>query len=130
MVDGIPILKKLHIDCEACAFSKQHKDEFPAVKDRKQRDTLELVHTNLCGPIQTRSLGGAYYFLIFVNDCTRFTWVYFLRHKSHAFDYFKQFGNMIKKQTRKFIRFLRSDQGREFKKGDFNKYCKEHGIQQ
>ena len=78
MVNGLPVLKKLHIDCEACAFGKQHRDEFPTVKDRKQRDTLELVHTDLCGPMQTRSLGEAYYFLIFVDDCTRFTWVYFL----------------------------------------------------
>jgi len=79
MVDGIPVLKKLHIDCEACAFEKQHRDEFPIVKDRKHRDTLELLHTDLCGPMQTRLLGGVYYFIIFVDDCTRFTWVYFLR---------------------------------------------------
>ena len=58
MVEGLPVLKKLHIDCEACAFGKQHRDEFPAVKDRKHRDILELVHTDLCGPMQTRSLGG------------------------------------------------------------------------
>lgn len=51
MVDALPILKKFHIDCEACAFGKKHRDEFPVVKDRKQRDTLELVHTDLCGPI-------------------------------------------------------------------------------
>ena len=59
VVDGLPVLKKFHIDCEACAFGKKHRDEYPIVKDRKQRDTLELVHTNLCGPMQTRSLGGA-----------------------------------------------------------------------
>ncbi len=129
MVNGLPVLKKLHIDNEACAFGKQHRDEFLSVKDRKQRDTLKLVHTDLCGPMKTRSLGGTYYFLIFVDDCTRFTWVYFLRQNSHAFEYFKQFRNMIEKQARKFIRILRSNQGREFKKGDFIKYCKEHGIQ-
>ena len=129
MVDGLPVLKRLHINCEACAFGKQHRDEFPIIKDRKQRDILELVHTDLCGPMQTRSLGRAYCFLIFVDDCTRFTWVYFLRQNSHAFEYFKQFRNMIEKQIGKFIRILRSDQGGEFKKGDFNKYCKEHRIQ-
>lgn len=99
MVNGIPILKNLPIDCEACAFRKQHRDEFLDVKDKKQRDTLELVHTDLCGPMQTRSLGGAYIFLIFVDECTRFTWVYFLRQKNHAFEYFKQFRSMIKEKT-------------------------------
>jgi len=99
MVYGLSVLKKLHIDCEACAFGKQHRDEFSAVKYRKQWDTLELVHNDLCGPMQTRLLGGAYNFLIFVDDCTKLTWVYFLRLKSHAFEYFKQFRNMIEKQT-------------------------------
>jgi len=130
IVDGIPVFKKLHIDYEACALSKQHRDEFPAIKDRKQRYILELVHTDLCGPMQTRSLGGAYYFLIFVDDCKRFKWVYFLKQKSHAFEYFKQFRNTIEKQSGKFIRILRSNQGGEFKKGVFIKYCKKHGIQQ
>jgi len=49
MVNGLPILIKLHIDCEGCAFSENHRDEFLAIKDRKQRDTLKLVHTDLCG---------------------------------------------------------------------------------
>ena len=56
MVDGLPVLKKLHIDCEACAFGKQHRDEFPAIKDRKQRDILKLVHTDLCGQDRATSL--------------------------------------------------------------------------
>ena len=105
-MNGLRVLKNFHIDCEACAFDKQHRDEFHVVKDRKQRDTIELVHTDLCGPIQTRFLGGAYYFLIFVDAFTRFTWVYFLKLKSHAFEYFKQFRNMIEKKIGKFIGFL------------------------
>lgn len=52
----------------------------------------------------------------------------FLRQKSHVFEYFKQFRSMIEKQTGKFIKTLRLDQGGEFKKGDFIKYYKKHGI--
>jgi hypothetical protein len=65
--------------------------------DRRKRDILELVHTDLCGPMQTRSLGGAYYFLLFIDDYTRFTWVYFLRKKSDTFEYFKEFRSMVEK---------------------------------
>ena len=121
MVNVLPVLKSMHVECEACALGKLHRDEFLVIVDRKQRDILELVHTDLCGPMQTMSLGGACYFLIFVDECTRFTWVYFLRQKSHAFEYFKQFKSMIEKQTRKFIKILRSDQCGEFNKGDFIK---------
>ena len=51
MVNGHPIFKSMHVDCEACALGKLHRDEFRAIVDRKQRDILELVHTNLCGPM-------------------------------------------------------------------------------
>ena len=82
-----------------CALGKMHRDEFPSNSDRRKKDVLELIHTDVCGPMQTRSLGGAYYFLLFIDDCTRDTWVYFLRRKSDVFEYFKEFRNMVEKQT-------------------------------
>lgn len=97
MVNGFPILKNVHVHHEACALGKMHKDDFPINLDRKKRDILELLHTDLCGPMQMRSLGGAYYFLLFVDVCMGFTWVYFLRKKSHNFEYFKDFKSMIEK---------------------------------
>ena len=97
MVECINVLKPVHIDFDACALGKMHKDEFLVNVDRRKRDILELVHTDLCGPMQTRSLGSAYYFLLFIDDCTRFTWVYFLRNKSHTFEYFKEFRSMVEK---------------------------------
>jgi hypothetical protein len=51
--------------------------------------------------MQTRSLGGAYYFLIFIDDKTRYTWVYFMRKKSDVFEYFKEFKNMVEKKNMK-----------------------------
>jgi transposase InsO family protein len=86
------------------------------------------VHTDVCGPMHTRSLGGAYYFLLFIDDFTRYTWVYFLRRKSDVFEYFKEFRNMVEKQTGKTIKILHSDQGGEYRLGNFIKYCKDHGI--
>jgi hypothetical protein len=62
MVEGLPMLKNEYVACEGCALGKMHRDEFPSNPDRRRRDVLELVHTDVCGPMQTRSLGGAYYF--------------------------------------------------------------------
>jgi hypothetical protein len=106
MVEGIPVLKNEYSTCEGCALGKMHREEFPTHIDKRKRDILELVHTDVCGPMQTRSLGGAYYFLIFIDDCTKYTWVYFLRKKSDVFEYFKEFKNMVEKQTRKYIKIL------------------------
>jgi len=77
MVDGLPALHNIKLECDGCALGKMHRDEFPLHVNRKERDILELVNTDICGPMQTRSLGGAYYFLLFTDDCTRFSWVYF-----------------------------------------------------
>ena len=49
VVEGLPVLKLVHIDCDACALGKFHKDEFLVNADRRRRDILELVHTDLCG---------------------------------------------------------------------------------
>jgi hypothetical protein len=71
-------------------------------KEKKQREIIELIHTDVCGPMQTMSLGGAGYFLIFVDDRSRFTWAYFIRKKSDVFEYFKEFKTMVEKQTFKW----------------------------
>ena len=97
MVEGLPILKHVHIDCDACALENLHIDEFLVNADRRRRDILDMVHTDLCGPMRTRSLGGAYYFLLIIDDCTRFTWVLFFKKKSHTFEYFKEFRSMVEK---------------------------------
>ena len=101
MVEGLPMLKNVNIPCEGCALGKMHRNEFPSNPDKKKRDVLDLVHSDVCGPMQTRSLGGAFYFLLFIDDCTRYTWLYFVRRNSDVFEYFKEFRNMVEKQTEK-----------------------------
>ena len=130
MVEGLLVLKYTHIDCDARALGKFHRVEFLVNPDKKKRDVLELVHTNLCGPMKTRSLGGAYYFSLFIDDYAGFTWVYFFKKKSNTFEYFKEFRRMVEKKTSKCITILCSDQGGECKKACVLKYCKDNGIQQ
>jgi transposase InsO family protein len=107
-----------------------HRDEFPSNPDKKKRDVLDLVHTDVCGPMHTRSLGGAFYFLLFIDDCMRYTWVYFIRQKSDVFEYFKEFITMVEKKIGKSIKILHLDQGGEYKSRSFIIYCKDHGIVQ
>lgn len=54
MVEVLSIMKKDHIECEACALSKQHIEEFPIHKEKRNAKILELIHTYICGPMQTR----------------------------------------------------------------------------
>ena len=59
MVEGLLELKSEHLECEACALGKQHREEFPLHTEKKQRELIELIHTDVCGPMQTMSIGGA-----------------------------------------------------------------------
>ena len=60
MVEGIPMLKNENVVCDGCALGNMHKDEFSSNPDRKKRDVLDIVHIDVCGPMQTKSLGGAF----------------------------------------------------------------------
>jgi transposase InsO family protein len=88
------------------------------------------VYNVVCGPLQTRALGGEYHFLIFIDDRTRYTWVYFMRKKSDVFEYFKEFKNMVEKKIGRNINILMSYQGGEYTSGEFTRYYKKNGIQQ
>ena len=79
MVKGIPTLKRGNAKCESCIFGKQHRENFLTSSWRANRH-LQLVHSDIFGPLPT-SLGGCKYFLLFVDDFSKMTWVYFLKQK-------------------------------------------------
>ena len=78
--------------------------------------------------MQNQSIGGSFYFLTFIDDFSRKVWVYFLKHKSDTFTYFKEFKAEAEKQSGKFVKVLRSDGGGEYDSREFVDFCKHHGI--
>jgi transposase InsO family protein len=89
---------------------------------------LELVHTDVCGPMATQARGGYSYFITFTDDLSRFGYVYLMKYKSEAFDKFKEYRAEVEKQTGKSIKTLRSDRGGEYLSREFLDYLKECGI--
>lgn len=67
--------------CYVCPLAKQRRLSFPSHNNRSQH-AFELVHCDIWGPYHISTISGYRYFLILVDDCTRFTWVFLLRHKS------------------------------------------------
>ena len=74
--------------CDACQFGKQVKVSFKPKKCVSTSKPLELLHLDLFGPTQITSLGGKRYYLVVVDDYSRYTWVIFLTHKDDAFKNF------------------------------------------
>ena len=76
----------------------------------------------------TQARGGYSYFITFTDDLSRFGYVYLMKHKSEAFDKFKEYESMVEKQTEKSIKVLRSDRGGEYLSTEFLDYLKVNGI--
>ena len=117
--EGLPLIDKPERVCEACIFGKQHRDTFPIGKFYRARTLLEIVHSDICVPMQTSSIGGCKFFLTFIDDYSRKTWVYLLKHKSDAFSYFQQFKALVENQSGHRIKILRTDIGGEYVSNEF-----------
>jgi hypothetical protein len=121
------IIDSKHV-CEDCLVGKQHRDSIPKSSNWKSTKRLELVHSDICGPITPASNSGNKYILTFIDDFSRKTWVYFLKNKSSAFEYFKKFKCLVEKETGAAICCLRTDRGGEFNSIEFKDFCEENGI--
>ena len=86
----------------------------PHFQVERKTDLLELVHTDICelGGILTR--GGNRYFITFIDDFSKFTYVYLMKNKSDAFENFKTYLNEVENQFGRKIKRIRSDRGREY----------------
>ncbi|KAL0329071.1 UNVERIFIED_CONTAM: Retrovirus-related Pol polyprotein from transposon TNT 1-94 [Sesamum radiatum] len=128
IVEGLPKVQINANPCENCIIEKQHRTPFPKGKSWRASALLELIHSNICGPMRTISLGPHRYFLTFTDDYARMTWVFFLKEKSEAFTIFKRFKALVEKQNDSSIKTMRSDRGDEYTSQEFEEYCKDEGI--
>ena len=114
--------------CESCAFGKSHRQPFPTEGRTRGTAIGYLVHTDVCGPMSVASPGGSRYFIVFKDDFTGFRSLYFMKQKSEAFHFFKQFSSLLKTQTGHVIKTLRSDNGGEYINGEFAAHLAKEGI--
>ncbi|CAB75469.1 copia-type reverse transcriptase-like protein [Arabidopsis thaliana] len=128
MVRGLPCINHPNQVCEGCLLGNQFKMSFPKESSSRAQKPLELIHTDVCGPIKPKSLGKSNYFLLFIDDFSRKTWVYFLKEKSEVFEIFKKFKAHVEKESGLVIKTMRSDSGGEFTSKEFLKYCEDNGI--
>jgi hypothetical protein len=126
LVKGLPTFKKENSKCEACILGKQKREAFPTSSWRATK-YLELIHSDIWGPMES-SFGGCQYFILFIDDHTRMMWVYFLKAKSKSFEKFVNFQHMVENETRENVASLRTDNGGEFTSTEFNDYCRNNGI--
>ena len=137
---GVKRMKKLHADgllesldyesldtCEPCLMGKMTKTPFFGTMERAT-NLLEIIHTDVCGPMSVEARGGYRYFLTFTDDFSRYGYIYLMKHKSETFEKFKEFQSEVGNHCNKKIKFLRSDRGGEYLSYEFGFYLKQCGI--
>lgn len=135
LVKGIEITKcssqcsEKDKNCGVCMQGKLTRVKIPTHSVNRSQAILDLVHTDVCGPMQTVTPSGKKYILTFIDDYSRFTAVYHLSQKSDTFSKFKEFVEMSKNMFGRKPVMIRSDRGGEHTSKDFKRYMKQEGIQ-
>jgi hypothetical protein len=124
IIEGIPKLKSTHEGiCKGCALGKNTKKPFPGSKNQS-KVILDLIHSDVCGPIPVRSLGGSLYYVIFINDYSIKMWLYLRKTKDEVFNKFQEFKAEIENLTNKKIKTLRTNNGGEYTSKELISFCK------
>lgn len=114
-------------DCEACMKGKMQRKPFPK-KSTPVKEILDCVVSDVCGPMQTMSLGGSYYFITFIDVYSKCTEVHFMKHKSEVPDIAINFIEKMKTQHGRKPKIFRSDRGKEYLNGKLQSYLLREGI--
>lgn len=126
---NMDLLPKFHIDanhkCETCVEAKLTKAPFQSIE--RNTEPLELIHSDICDLKFLQTRGGKKYFITFIDDATRYCYVYLLRSKDEALEMFKNYKTEVENQLGRKIKIIRSDRGGEYE-APFVEFCSQHGI--
>lgn len=128
LVNGVPVIKHPKQVCGGCMVAKQTRQPFPQESEWRAKQPLELIHGDLCGPITPHTQGGNRYFLLLVDDFSRYMWVYLIKTKDEALAMFKKFKLEVEKESSHKVKMLRTDRGGEFISRLFTEFCEEEGV--
>ncbi len=130
--------------CKGCVMGKAHRAAISKKAFSRSTRLLELVHSDVNGPVEVPSIGGSRYFITFIDDFSRWTVVYTMKKKSEALECFRKFKAYAEKHTREQVaalniirrtrhsyeevKSIRTDNGGEYLSNEFKSFLQEHGI--
>jgi hypothetical protein len=124
---GIPIDSVCIKNCRVCALANIKRQKFPKRSLTRADDILFRIHIDICGPLPL-GYGQIRYFIPFIDDKSRLTTVEFLKTKDEAVHKFHEFRTAAENFTKRKVAVVRVDNAGELVSGEFEKYCKRHGI--
>jgi len=130
MVRGLPHNEHRAELCDSCLARKQRRLPFPKAAKYRAVNALKLVHGDLYGPIMPATNCGRWYFLLLMDDCSRYMWLQLLTSKDEAVAAIKKFKIRTEVESGKKLRVMRTDRGGEFTSVEFAAYCADQGVGQ
>ena len=94
------------IECESCQLGKHTRVPFPKRLDQQTKSPFETIHTDVWGTSRTKSTLGFQYFVTFIDDYSRCTWVFLMKTRSELFSIFQKFYAKVRTQFNTSIRIL------------------------
>nr|GEY61466.1 hypothetical protein [Tanacetum cinerariifolium] len=129
IVIGLPKLKfvKDHL-CSSYELGKAKRKTFQKKTTPSFKRRLQLLHMDLCGPMQVESINGKKYVLLIVDDYSRYTWTHFLRSKDETPKVLIDFLRVVQKGLHAQVRTVQTDKGTEFLNKTLHAYFASEGI--
>lgn len=128
MVIDLPKFNTNHHDvCRVYALGNYTKTPFPS-SDNRAIGILDLVHSDVYGLVSHVSLTGCEYYVTFIDNHSKKTWIFFLKTKDKVFKRFQEFKSLVENQTWKKIKVLRLDNGGEYTSIEMKDFCRSAGI--
>ena len=126
-----PLFRKLDVEsfhCDVCNLAKHKRSTFPTNNNKRSSEPFHLIHSDIWGPSHVPNISDTCWFVSCINDCTRVSYIFLLKHKFNVSFVLPNFHNMIKNQFGVTIKGFWSDNARD----DFNQvlapYFQHEGI--
>ena len=116
------------LPCESCQLGKHTRSSFSGNLNSRSTSPFQLVHSDVWGPSRVPSVFGFQYFVTFIDDYSRCTWLYLMKSRSEVFDIFQSFCAEIKTQFNTSVSILRSDNAKEYLSTPFKTFMTSQGI--
>ncbi|KAL4292111.1 hypothetical protein GQ457_14G000650 [Hibiscus cannabinus] len=128
MLKGLPKLEvRTNTICAGCQYGKAHQLLYEE-SNYRANEPLELIHSDVFGPVKQTSFGGMKYMVTFIDDFSKYVWIYFMKEKSETLSKFKEFKKVAEAEVGKKICWLRTDNGGEYTSDEFANFLQEYQV--
>jgi hypothetical protein len=114
--------------CECCIEAKLTRKPLPKKSDSRSSELLDLIHMDVCGPMQTVTPGGNRYFMTMIDDHSKYTVLYLLKNKSEVQTKIKEYVKFVQTKFKRTPKVIRSDRGGEYTSHELTQFLRAEGI--